>query len=231
MVAIAATPVAFILHYLVAGPRRAYPKGQKPSDKANVSRFGFFERLVHAVTMIGLVVLAATGFWCVIALSGPLHGCLWIIHVAAGAALALGVMFMSLLWSKDARFMKHDWIWLRYMGGYLGGDRTVPAARFNAGQKGFFWSTLMLGVVSILSGVARISPEFCQEFRDLVLQAHRYGTLMFVLSVLVHLYLATLANPGTVMSIITGKVRPKWAAHHHPLWWEEINRAGKRSGK
>jgi formate dehydrogenase subunit gamma len=40
--------------------------------------------------------------------------------------------------------------------------------------------------------------------------------------VISHIYLATLANPGTLQVMISGKVGKTWARHHHPLWWQEL---------
>jgi formate dehydrogenase subunit gamma len=48
--------------------------------------------------------------------------------------------------------------------------------------------------------------------------------LMFVCAimfVLVHVYLGTIGNPGTLESMLWGNVRKNWARHHHPRWYRE----------
>jgi len=39
---------------------------------------------------------------------------------------------------------------------------------------------------------------------------------------IVHVYLTTIGNPGTLESMIYGNVRKIWAKVHHPKWYEEI---------
>ena len=56
-----------------------------------------------------------------------------------------------------------------------------------------------------------------------ILQIHRYTCLLLLLLVISHIYLGTLANPGTVQVIFTGRVQPTWAKQHHPLWWESLH--------
>jgi formate dehydrogenase subunit gamma len=48
--------------------------------------------------------------------------------------------------------------------------------------------------------------------------------LMFVCSIMfaiVHVYLATLGNPGTLESMLWGSVTRNWAKHHHARWYKE----------
>jgi formate dehydrogenase subunit gamma len=38
---------------------------------------------------------------------------------------------------------------------------------------------------------------------------------------IVHVYMSTLAMPGTLRAMITGKVSGLWALTHHPKWFNE----------
>ena len=207
-----------MLHYAAIGRRRWKPDEE---DAVSVYRFSISERIIHALSLLACLMLATTGFWTVIAFDSPLEGWLWIIHAGAGAIFAAAAVLMTLVWATDCRFASHDWTWIKRCGGYLGGDMHIPADRFNAGQKAYFWSSVLLGLAVLLSGLGRMMPIFGDSVQEIIYQVHRYGTLLFVMSVVVHLYLATLANPGTVRSIIWGKVGAQWAAHHHPLWLED----------
>ena len=60
--------------------------------------------------------------------------------------------------------------------------------------------------------------------------AHRWSALLLVLGSVVHLYLGTLANPGTLLAMITGRVSADWAKHHHPIWWQHIKPSQKGTG-
>ena len=41
----------------------------------------------------------------------------------------------------------------------------------------------------------------------------------------VHVYLGTVAYPGTARAMIDGTVTDRWARHHHPRWHEEQTRS------
>jgi formate dehydrogenase subunit gamma len=45
------------------------------------------------------------------------------------------------------------------------------------------------------------------------------GSIMFVI---VHVYLATIGNPGTIEAMLYGNVRSIWARKHHPKWYKEV---------
>jgi len=203
---------------MIFGPRRSGPEKSKPS----LPRFTFWERLIHAISLLSFLTLALTGFWAVFVTRSQLHGWLWMIHAAAGAFFAASIAFMALLWAMDCQFARHDWLWAKGLGGYFDGGKIVPAGRFNAGQKAYFWAIALLGLVMLLSGLGRMAPLFDAEVQETIYQIHRYGALLFLMAAIAHLYLATLANPGTFRSIILGTVGTEWARHHHPIWWEQI---------
>ena len=56
-------------------------------------------------------------------------------------------IFGALLWFRDAAFESYDREWVRKMGGYLGHKGEVPAGRFNAGQKMFYWYSGIAGAI------------------------------------------------------------------------------------
>ena len=45
------------------------------------------------------------------------------------------------------------------------------------------------------------------------------GSIMFVV---VHVYVATIGNPGTLEAMLWGRVSRTWAKHHHPKWYKEV---------
>ena len=225
LVGITAVVVAAIGHYLLFGPR--HPELAK--DKRNLRRFSLGERFIHAATILSFFTLAVTGFVAAICLGKPLSGWLWVVHLVAAPVFAVGLTAIALRWAEDCRLESYDWEWAKQFGGYLGGDRDVPAGRFNGGQKAYFWAIVSLGLVSILSGLVRMFPIFDANIQEISYQAHRYSGLFLVMAVIAHIYLGTLANSGTWQVIISGYVSSRWAKHHHPIWWEHISKstAGK----
>ena len=217
LIALAGTVAICMLHYAAFRAKRWRPG----ESAASVYRFSVWERLIHALGILGFLTLAGTGFWAVIVRRAPLDGWLWMVHAAAGGIFAAAMVLMTLLWAMDCRFERSDWRWARNLGGYLGSGGNLPAGRFNAGQKAFFWFGALLGLVTLSSGLALMVPIFSAAFQESICQIHRYGSLLFVMSVILHLYLATLANPGTARSMVVGTVSTEWAEHHHPLWSED----------
>ena len=208
------TLLALIAHYLLYGPKHR----EAARENRTVPRFSLWERLIHILTMAAFLTLAVTGFTAVIGYSEPVRGWLLIVHWIAGPVFALGLTAMTLTWCEVCRFAPYDLEWARKAGGYLGGTDDPPAGLFNGGQKAFFWTIIVLGIVTILSGVARMFPVASDADQALILTAHRYASLLLTASILVHLYLGTIANPGTAGAAFLGKVSETWALHHHPNW-------------
>jgi formate dehydrogenase subunit gamma len=217
LIALAGTVAVCILHYAAFHAKRWRPG----KSTASMYRFSVWERLVHALGLLGFLTLAETGFWAVVVRRAPLDGWLWMVHAAAGGIFAAAMVLMTLLWAMDCRFARSDWRWVRNFGGYLGRGENLPAGRFNAGQKAFLWCGALLGLATLASGLALMVPIFGPAFQESICQVHRYSSLLFVMSVVVHLYVATLANPGTTRSMVVGTVSTEWAEHHHPLWLED----------
>jgi formate dehydrogenase subunit gamma len=227
LIAIAATIAAIAGHFLLFGPKRV----DKPGKGKAVRRFRIGEVLLHAMTLTSFLVLALTGMIPVLALKSGLHGWFWVLHMIAAPFFVFGLYLLIAVWARDCGFGLHDWEWAKKFGGYLWGDKHAPADKFNAGQKAYFWVVGLLGLLTLLTGLGRISPVFGAEGQDLLYQVHRYVALMFVLAGIVHFYLGTLANPGTLGAMLTGKVTEPWVKSHHPIWWDSISKRTKKQGK
>jgi formate dehydrogenase subunit gamma len=205
-------------HYLLFGPKdKEIGKGPRI-----IKRFTVFERLLHTVTVLSFCTLGLTGLIAGACLRQPLSGWLRAIHIGAAPFFGLGMMGMALQWAENARFAACDWDWAKKFGGYLGDRGHIDAERFNAGQKAFFWVVCILSILVVLSGLGRSFPIFNERASELIFIAHRYFALIMILGVIVHSYLGSIVNPGTVLSIVTGFVTKPWAEHHHPLWWKKI---------
>jgi formate dehydrogenase subunit gamma len=57
---------------------------------------------------------------------------------------------------------------------------------------------------------------------------HDFTFICFALSLVVHIYLSTAAEPGTFVSMSRGTVTRAWARLHHPRWYQDVL-AGARS--
>lgn len=228
IVGLVGTVAAIGFHYLIFGPHRLAP-GEVRAPK-DVRRFSPWERLIHFVTVASFVTLGVTGLWPVLTEGSRLTGWLWLVHGFVAPLFALGVTLIVAMWAKDGCFAWHDIEWGRYMGGYVGfgKDKHLPAGRFNAGQKALFWFVAFFGLMAMMSGAGRMTPFFDGRGQEWLYQLHRYSTLALVLGIISHAYLGTLANPGTIQVVITGRVSEPWAKHHHPVWWHDIETADEK---
>jgi len=218
VVLIAGAVIAVAAHYLLVGPKHPELAGEAP----DTPRFQLWERVMHGVTLLSLLVLAGTGFAAVLT-GGRLTGFPLLLHWIAAPFFALGMAAVTLLWAGWGRFEPFDIEWFRVFGGYLGGDvGEVPAGRFNAGQKVFFWLVAVLSMLLVASGAARMYPVFGESGQAVMLTVHRIAALLLVCSVIAHVYLGTLANPGTIQAMLTGRVSRRWAWAHHPVWARRI---------
>lgn len=221
LLAVAGTLLAIVAHYFAFGPRHREVE-QLPLE---VRRFSWWSVGLHLVVVAAFLALAGTGAIAV-ARSSSLTGLALALHLSAAPVFAVAFTLVFVTWAEACRFAGHDWEWAKRAGGYLGGRQDVPAGRFNAGQKAFFWAVGLLALLVILSGLGRLAPVFDDAGQAVLYQVHRCAALLLILSFLVHLYLATLANPGTLAAMIVGKVSADWAKHHHPLWRKQTEGDG-----
>ena len=198
-----------------------------------LNRFTFVERLVHWLVGGSFLVLLATG----LALSYP--SLFWLTTIVGGgpAARALhpwvGVVFgggmiaMIGLWIRDMFLDAEDRTWLGAVGHYATHqrDRVPPAGKYNAGQKIFFWLQGGLAVAFVVTGAPLWFPgAFGSSLLAVCRLIHYAATLGGGLLLVVHVYLGTVAYPGTARGMIDGQVTARWARLHHPRWHEEQTR-------
>jgi formate dehydrogenase subunit gamma len=149
-------------------------------------------------------------------------------HIASGIVFVITTVAGMWLWLHDAIFQAYDEDWVRKLGGYLGYKGEVPAGRFNAGQKMFYWYTAFFGIVMSVTGVMLIfKPAFQLSTNCVTSTVHNLVGFFLVAGVLAHAYLGTVANPGTWRVLVDGSVTREWARHHHPNWYRALIRAGR----
>ena len=190
-------------------------------------RFSFLQRAVHWVVGVTFVVLLLTGlafsypslFWLTtLAGGGPAARAL---HPQIGAVFGVGLVFMFVLWVRDMFLNSPDRQWLGAIKHYVAHehDKVPPAGKYNAGQKLFFWLQSLLGVVFAATGLLLWFPEsFGSGLLNTMRLLHYVAALGGGLLLIVHVYLGTVAYPGTARGMIDGKVTIAWARLHHPRW-------------
>jgi formate dehydrogenase subunit gamma len=148
------------------------------------------------------------------------------IHKYAGVLFLVSSLLLFLNHFKEMNsFDEDDRNWFRQLGGYLSrGPGHINSGKFNAGQKAY---GLFMGIATILLGLTGFiiwSPtSFPIGIVQLSLLLHGGLFILFIMFVIVHAYLTTIGNPGTLESMIYGNVRRIWAKTHHPKWYKEIS--------
>ena len=196
----------------------------------DLDRFTYAERVVHWVVGVTFVLLLTSGlafsypslFWMTAVFGGgPAARAL---HPLIGLAFATGLMFMFVLWVRDMFIDKADVVWLRAVKHYARHekDKVPPTGKYNGGQKIFFWAQSGFGLFFLFSGIPLWFPEaFGSTFLTTMRLVHYVVALGGGLLLIVHVYLGTVAYPGTLRGILYGRVTREWARLHHPLWHRE----------
>lgn len=204
----------------------------RPSDRRErIERFSLFERLVHWAVAVSFIVAALTGlglylpglFW-LTSLFGGGTSARW-LHPWAGAVFAVSMVAMAAMWVRDMVLDRLDWLWLRRVSAYIThGGETVEAGRFNAGQKLLFWLVLALGVLEVATGIYMWNPaQFGgTPLMRLAYPVHSLVAAAYVGLIILHIYMATVALPGTFETMTHGRIPRYWARFHHPRWYREI---------
>jgi formate dehydrogenase subunit gamma len=206
------------------------------SGAGQLRRFTFVERAVHWVLALSFVALLLGGlafshprlFWLTSLFGGGAAA--RVLHPWIGVVFALSAAWMVVLWARDMRLDAGDRAWLRAVRHYAVHDRAnvPPAGKYNGGQKLFFWAMAGLGVAYLISGLVLWKPggllglgPFYGAAVNAMRLVHYVVTVLGGLLLIVHVYLGTVAYPGTLGAMVHGTVTRAWARLHHPRWNEE----------
>lgn len=196
-----------------------------------VERFNVSERILHWFVAVSFFTLLLSGIGLY---SRLFHGYFTLFGGGEGAIVVhkwAGVLFFVssiMLFFNHYREMKSfdedDRNWFRKLGGYLDRDPAhIDSGKFNAGQKGF---GLFMGAATLLLGITGIINWLPESFPlalvRLSLLLHGLLFVLFIMIVIVHAYLTTIGNPGTLGSMLYGSVTKGWAKKHHPKWFREV---------
>lgn len=213
-------------------------------SRVYVPRYTGLQRVNHWITAILFVLLASSG----LAIFYP-----WLFFLAAlfggGAAaravhpwlgVALVVSFLGLvvaflrnnLWNRD------DMRWLRSIGSVMTNhhEGLPELGKYNAGQKGVYWSQVGLILVLLVTGLA-IWQQYFHAWVSIPVQrvallVHSLAAVLAIAVIIVHIY-AGLWIKGTGRAMTRGSVTGGWAYLHHRKWLRETilrGDQGRRSG-
>ena len=197
-----------------------------------VKKANAFEILNHWVMAVSFIILAATGFGFLFHLEqlnsifGNFNAMkLW--HNWSGVVFAVSLFFTIFHYLPDSLSLGSDDIaWISKAGGYFSKKAVVPPQdRLNTGQKLLYLIVLTVGTAIAVSGLIIWLRPAAADIRKWVLLSHLVHNIGFVLMVTIiplHIYLATLANPGTFRIMVYGTVPLEWAKKRHAKWVQKM---------
>lgn len=197
-----------------------------------IKKANAFEILNHWVGSISFFILAVTGFGFLFHLE-QLNAVFGNFNVMKTWHNWTGVVFsVSLFFSifnylpVSLSFGGDDIAWITKAGGYFSKKAVVPPQdRLNSGQKLFYLILLLVGAAIAVTGFIIWLRPAAADMRKLILVSHLIHNIGFVLMVTIvplHIYLATLANPGTFRIMIYGTVPLEWAKKRHAKWVQKM---------
>lgn len=210
--------ICLIYHFHFKG---RLPKTSLSKPIRFIRRFNIREMISHWAVLLLFLLVIATGIMQIFAGEsmhhiGPLHGY---------SGLLLLVLFLVNFtgWFKDMVFKSYDIEWLSSLGGYCSRNQAhLPAGRFNAGQKIFFWLILLALVALLISAIAMEhnshGTHSLVSRQSLAWSIHGLTGCIATAMVIGHAYLSVLANPQTARVLFRGTVEHSYAEEHHSQW-------------
>jgi formate dehydrogenase subunit gamma len=205
-----------LLHLSLCGPCVPAEKNIQ-LEQPLVCRFRRHERLLHFLLMASFLILGVSGFLFLLGGHDPSGPLARELHAWMGWIFIVAALSAFFLWIRDMFFRKGDGVWLRCLGGYFRKKTGLPAGKFNAGQKIFFWLISGLGIILSGTGAAMFFLRKSGGANlSLLITVHDFAAVCFLLLLIVHIYLGVVINPESRRSIFGGFVRRSWLEEHHP---------------
>jgi formate dehydrogenase subunit gamma len=148
------------------------------------------------------------------------------VHNWGGVVFSLSLLYSMRHYLKDALdYDADDLQWFKVAGGYLSHKVTVPPmGKYNPGQKLYYLAIVVAGIAIALSGFAIWFMKDNSAVMLLSHLVHNVAFSIFVLAVPVHMYLGTLANPGTFQLMVTGTLPVDDAKKRYPKWMKAVGK-------
>jgi formate dehydrogenase subunit gamma len=196
-----------------------------------------YERFVHWFVAISCLLLCYTGLGMMYkelnvlgVIFGGLGG-LKTVHDIMAVFFAIGLLLAIQMWWREAGIFvfPEDWEWIKAAGGYLWHLDHVPeTGKYNPGQKAFFLTVALCGLLMICTGFFMWFPQYLPAFlMDWVYVLHVLGFVVIFAFFFIHLYLGTIGNPGSVQAMLTGYMEKPVLKMLHPKWYKEMEHEGK----
>ncbi len=150
------------------------------------------------------------------------------IHNWVGVVFAVALFLTVFHYLPVAlRFTSDDTAWLLKGGGYFSKKKAhvPPQDEINAGQKLLYIVVLLMGIaISVTGIIIWLRPDMTEMNKWVLFSflVHNISFDIYLIVIPVHIYMATLANPGTLRIMISGSVPVEWARKRHAKWVQKM---------
>jgi formate dehydrogenase subunit gamma len=199
----------------------------------HIPRYTAFQRINHWITAVLFILLALSG----LGMATPslyfltfLFGggeAARVLHPWFGLALVVSFFLLAMRLVGANMINGDDFTYLRNIRRVLANDHEgMPEfGRYNAGQKGVYWSQLVLILILLVSGLVIWQLYFGSwtsiPIQRIALLIHSLAAFTAIAVIIVHIYAAFWAK-GTMRAMTRGTVTGGWAYMHHRKWLREI---------
>jgi formate dehydrogenase subunit gamma len=149
-----------------------------------------------------------------------------VVHNWVGVVFTVSLMYSMTHYLRDAlEYDADDLQWIKVGGGYLSHKAKVPPmGKYNPGQKAYYLAILVAGFAIAASGFAIWLIQGSKALTTVSHLVHNLAFSLYIVAVPVHIYLGSLANPGTFRIMIYGTVPVEFAKKKYPKWMKEIGK-------
>ena len=197
-----------------------------------VKKANAFEILNHWALAVSFFILTITGFAFLFhleqlnAIFGSFNN-MKVWHNWAGVVFVVSLFLTMFNYLPvSVSFSSDDIGWITKAGGYFSKRAKVPPQDIiNAGQELYYLMLLIAGYGIAASGLVIWLRPDVPDIRKWVLLSHLVHNIAFdllVIAIPLHIYLGTLANPGTFRIMVYGTVPVEWAKKRHAKWVQKM---------
>lgn len=224
-------PFVFFVHYVIIGPKRFSHDGNK------IYLFTLFNRIVHAIAALSFIILIPTGL--IMIFGSFFEGGVFVrtckeLHAISTLLFVISIVPMFLMWVKNMFFNRDDIKWMMILGGYLSKvKKPVPAGKFNAGQKMWFWVCTVGGLLMIITGALLYVQDLNGPLLSFLgmtqikllrvsIIVHNIIGIAVTALFFTHMYMSMFAIKGAIHSIINGYKEEEEVQILHSSFYKEL---------
>ncbi len=202
-----------------------------------VSRYTGVQRVNHWLTALLFTLLGLSGLAMfspyLFFLTGLFGGgqSTRAVHPWFGVVLMLSFLVLFVRFWRLNLPDRDDVTWVLRIGDIVRNkhDRLPALGKYNAGQKGVFWSQTALILIMFFSGLVIWDQYFGTytliEQKRIAVLVHSLAAIVAIAIIFVHVY-AGMWIRGTSRAMMRGSVTGGWAHRHHRKWFHQAARRG-----